>query len=254
MRIENKTALITGGGGTIGSAIALRLAEEGTNIAVVGRTLESLEKTVAATKPTGVQCVALAADVSISSEVRGAVAAAIERFGGIDILVNVAGGPSGTGHGTCPFHEKEERIWNAVIDVNLKGTMICCQSVLPYMLDRQKGNIVNISSIDGMKGSPELGKSDYSAAKAGIIGFTKSLAKEVGPFGVRVNCVSPGAIASDKDKSNLSQETWDRIASEAALKRWGEASEVANVVFFLASEEASYVTGQNYVVGGGCYM
>jgi 3-oxoacyl-[acyl-carrier protein] reductase len=254
MRIENKTALITGGGGTIGSAIALRLAEEGANIAVLGRRPESLERTVAAVQVNTVQCVALQADVSIGSDVRRAVAAAIERFGGIDILVNVAGGPSGMGHGTCPFHQKEERIWNAVIDVNLKGTMICCQSVLPYMLDRRKGNIVNISSIDGMKGSPELGKSDYSAAKAGIIGFTKSLAREVGPMGVRVNCVSPGAIASDKDKSNLSREAWDRIASEAALKRWGEASEVANVVFFLASEEASYVTGQNYVVGGGCYM
>jgi len=176
------------------------------------------------------------------------VKTALDEFGRIDILVNVAGGAiRGKGHGY--FHEVQEEFWNSVIDLNLKGPLICCHAVIEHMIQKRRGKIINIASIAGMIGS-SYKEAAYSAAKAGVIGLTKALAKELGPFGIHVNCVSPGTIGTPQFFSH-DEESMKYFEGRNYLGRWGKPEEVANVVAFLASDEASYITGQNHAVCGG---
>jgi NAD(P)-dependent dehydrogenase (short-subunit alcohol dehydrogenase family) len=143
-----------------------------------------------------------------------------------------------------------EEVWNSIIDLNLKGTLVCCHAVIKNMIQKGSGKIINIGSVAGMIGS-SLAMADYSAAKAGVIGFTKALAKELGSYGINVNCVSPGPIATPLLFTTLEEENLKKLESSTYLKRLGKPEEVANVVVFLASDEASYITGQNYAVCGG---
>jgi NAD(P)-dependent dehydrogenase (short-subunit alcohol dehydrogenase family) len=250
MRLENKVAIVTGAAGGIGRAVAIRLAKEGAALSVNDINLEPLNKVADEIKAMRCRVVPVKANVTNSQEVKQMVKTTLDEFGTVDILVNVAGGSfRARGKWRGCFHEVPEEFWSSVIDLNLKGTLMCCHAVIEHMIQRQRGKIVNIASIAGMMGSSNR-MADYSAAKAGVIGFTKALAKELGPYGINVNSVSPGPIATPRFFT-FEEETVKRLENGTYLKRLGKPEEVANVVVFLASDEASYVTGQNYPVCGG---
>jgi NAD(P)-dependent dehydrogenase (short-subunit alcohol dehydrogenase family) len=248
MKLENKIAIVTGAAGGIGKAITINLSKNGAAVVLNDIYEEPLNETANEIKVTGGKVLAIKADVKNSKEVKGMVKTTLDQFGRIDILVNVAGGAA-RGKGRGYFHEVPEEVWNSVIDLNLKGTLVCCQAVIDHMIKNKTGKIINIGSTAGMIGSSNK-MADYSAAKAGVIGFTKSLAKELGPYGINVNCVSPGPIGTPH-LFTLGEENVKRLESFTYLKRVGKPEDIANMVVFLASDEANYITGQNYAVCGG---
>ena len=248
MGFENKVAIVTGATSGIGQAIAIRLAKEGAILVLTDILSEPLNRFADEIEAMKCKAIAVKADVTNSKEIEQMVKVTLDGFGAVDILVNVAGGAA-RGKDRGYFHKVSEEAWNSVINVNLKGTLICCHAVIDHMLKRKQGKIINIGSVAGMIGSSNL-QADYAAAKAGIIGFTKALAKELGPSGINVNCVSPGPIATPHFFT-MEEEARKRLESNTWLKRLGKPEEVANLVFFLVSDEATYVTGQNYAVCGG---
>jgi NAD(P)-dependent dehydrogenase (short-subunit alcohol dehydrogenase family) len=248
MGLEKKVAIVTGATSGIGQAIAMRLAKEGAILALTDILPEPLNKFTDEIKAMKYKAIAVKADVTNSKEIERMVKATLDEFKAIDILVNVAGGAA-RGKDRGYFHKVSEEAWNTVIDINLKGTLLCCHAVIEHMLQKKQGKIINIGSVAGMIGSSNL-QADYAAAKAGIIGFTKALAKELGPSGIHVNCVSPGPIATPHFFT-MEEEARKRLESNTWLKRLGKPEEVANLVVFLVSDEASYITGQNYAVCGG---
>ncbi len=250
MKLQNKVAIVTGGGRGIGKGISLKLAEEGAHIIVAGTTLEPLESAVAEITAMGGKALAIQMDVSDFSSVKHMVAKVLEAFGQIDILVNNAGG-SARGKMSL-FCDSEEETWDYVLNTNLKGVFYTCRSVINHMLERGTGNIINIGSVAGMMGLAS--QVDYSAAKGAVIAFTQALAKETSMQGVRVNCVSPGPITSEAGR-DIPPEKRKLLAGSALGKatgfgRFGEPSDIANLVSFLASEDSAFITGQNYAVCG----
>lgn len=242
-----KSALITGATRGIGKQIAITLAKQGYNIALNYRKEnEELENTKKEIEEIGVQVLAVKGDVANFEECENFVKQVIERFGQIDVLVNNAGI---TKDMLLMRMKKED--FEQVIDTNLVGTFNVTKNVVPYMMKARSGRIINISSVVGISGN--AGQTNYSASKAGIIGFTKSLAKEIASRNILVNAVAPGFIETnmtDVLKDDVKQE----IAKNIPLKRMGTAQDVANVVKFLASDDSSYITGQVINVDGGMLM
>ena len=242
-----KYALITGATRGIGKQIAITLAKQGYNIALNYRKEnEELENTKKEIEEIGVQVLAVKGDVANFEECENFVKQVIERFGQIDVLVNNAGI---TKDMLLMRMKKED--FEQVIDTNLVGTFNVTKNVVPYMMKARSGRIINISSVVGIAGN--AGQTNYSASKAGIIGFTKSLAKEIASRNILVNAVAPGFIETnmtDVLKDDVKQE----IAKNIPLKRMGTAQDVANVVKFLASDDSSYITGQVINVDGGMLM
>lgn len=230
-----KTALVTGGAGGIGEAICSRLAADGYYVYInYNNSKEKAEKLASEINGQAVRF-----DISDNNAVKNAV----EKIGHIDLLINNAG-VSEIDLFTSVKQEKAERI----LDINLKGTLNCARAVLPSMINKKSGNIINISSMWGQCGaSCEV---DYSASKAGIIGFTKALAKEVAPSGVRVNCIAPGFIMTEMN-SRFSEEDLKLIRDDIPLGIFGEPRHIADAAAFLASEQAEYITGQILAVNGG---
>ena len=243
----DKCALITGATRGIGKRIAITLAKQGYNIALNYRKVnEELENTKKEIEKIGVQILAVKGDVANFEDCENFVKQVIERFGQIDVLVNNAGI---TKDMLLMRMKKED--FEQVIDTNLVGTFNVTKNVVPYMMKARSGRIINISSIVGISGN--AGQTNYSASKAGIIGFTKSLAKEIASRNILVNAVAPGFIETnmtDVLKDDVKQE----IAKNIPLKRMGTAQDVANVVKFLASDDSSYITGQVINVDGGMLM
>ena len=243
----DKCALITGATRGIGKQIAITLAKQGYNIALNYRKLnEELENTKKEIEKIGVQILAVKGDVANFEDCENFVKQVIERFGQIDVLVNNAGI---TKDMLLMRMKKED--FEQVIDTNLVGTFNVTKNVVPYMMKARSGRIINISSVVGISGN--AGQTNYSASKAGIIGFTKSLAKEIASRNILVNAVAPGFIETnmtDVLKDDVKQE----IAKNIPLKRMGTAQDVANVVKFLASDDSSYITGQVINVDGGMLM
>jgi len=251
MKLENRVAIVTGAGWGLGRAIALSLAKEGADVVVNDINLETAKSVAEEIKANGRRALAIKADVSQSKEVDEMVKASLREFRKIDILVNNAGGSA---RERCSeFRESTEEIWDFVIDRNLKGTLICTRAVINHMIQRKSGKIVNIASVAGVRS--EVGQADYGASKAGVISFTRSLAQEVGPYGINVNCVSPGMIMGTAASEDVPREITEIGLSKQVLKRSdgrpGEPQDVANAVIFLVSEEASYITGDNLLVSGG---
>ena len=244
---EKKVALITGGTRGIGREIAKKFAKEGCNL-VLNYVSDNtdVEKIKSEFNEYGIDVLVLKADVSVFFFCENLVKEAIAKFGKIDILVNNAGITKDT-----LIAMMKEDAFDKVIDVNLKGTFNVTKNVVPYMMKKRNGNIINISSVVGVVGN--AGQSNYAASKAGIIGFTKSLAKELAPRNIRVNAVAPGFIDTDMT-SVLSDKVKENINLQIPLKRMGKAEEVANVVSFLANDESSYITGQVINVDGGMVM
>ncbi len=244
---ENKVALITGATRGIGRQIAITLANSGFDIVVNYRKENAeLEETKKQIEETGRECLAVQGDVSNYEDCERFIKEAIEEFGKVDVLVNNAGI---TKDNLLMRMKKED--FDDVLNVNLVGTFNVTKNVIPYMMKARKGRIINISSVVGVAGN--AGQTNYSASKAGIIGFTKSLAKEVASRNILVNAVAPGFIETNMTDV-LKDEIKENIAKSIPLKRMGNAEDVANVVKFLASEESSYITGQVINVDGGMIM
>lgn len=242
-----KVAFITGATRGIGKQIALTLAEQGYDIALNYRKEnEELTNVKEQIEETGRRCIAVQGDVSIYEDCEKMVSKIIEELGKIDVLVNNAGI---TKDNLLIRMKKED--FEDVINVNLQGTFNVTKNVIPYMMKQRNGRIINISSVVGIAGN--AGQTNYSASKAGIIGFTKSLAKEVASRNILVNAVAPGFIQTDMTEV-LKDEVKENIANNIPLKRMGTAQDVANLVKFLASEDSSYITGQVINVDGGMVM
>lgn len=244
---ENKVALITGATRGIGKEIALELAENGFDIAINYRSVqEGMEELKKEIEKHNVRAEFVKADVSNFEECENMVKETIEKFGKIDVLVNNAGI---TKDGLIMRMKKED--FENVIDVNLTGTFNVTRNVIPYMIKQKSGRIINLSSVVGVVGN--AGQTNYSASKAGIIGFTKSLAKEVASRNILVNAIAPGFI--DTDMTNvLSDAVKEGINAQIPLKRMGSPREVAKIVKFLSSDDSSYITGQVINVDGGMVM
>lgn len=239
-RFEGHTALVTGAGKNIGKEIALSFAHEGANVIVCDCNEENTRQTVREIKALGVGAMAAICDVRDREAIFAHVKEAIARFGSVDYLVNNAGGSAALLKKLTRFADAEPSTLDFVIDTNLKGAMYCTQAVLPSMIERRYGKIINISSIAAICGLYD--RVDYAAAKAGLIGMTKALAMEVGEYNICVNCVSPGAI----ERGGVKREHMTFLGENGHS---GTPQDIADTVLFLALQD--FITGQNIVVDGG---
>ena len=243
--LKDKVAVVTGASRGIGKAAALALASHGAKVVVnYARSSDAAEATVTEISGSGAEAIAVQADVSQSDEVDNLIKATLDKFGRIDVLVNNAG----ITKDTLLLRMKPEQ-WQAVIDLNLTGVFLCTKAVSRTMLKQRSGRIINIASVAGQMGNP--GQANYSAAKAGVIGFTKTVAKELANRGITVNAVAPGFIETDMTEDLKS----DDIIKFIPLGRYGKPEEVAGTIRFLAADPAAaYITGQVFNVDGGMVM
>lgn len=242
-----KSALVTGASRGIGRSIALQLAEEGYNVAVnYAGSKEKAKAVVEEIKAKGVDSFAIQANVADADEVKAMIKEVVSQFGSLDVLVNNAG----ITRDNLLMRMKEQE-WDDVIDTNLKGVFNCIQKATPQMLRQRSGAIINLSSVVGAVGNP--GQANYVATKAGVIGLTKSAARELASRGITVNAVAPGFIVSDMTDA-LSDELKEQMLTQIPLARFGQDTDIANTVAFLASDKAKYITGQTIHVNGGMYM
>jgi 3-oxoacyl-[acyl-carrier protein] reductase len=249
MLLEGRNAIVSGGSQGIGTATSLELAREGANVCVLYRKHEDEAKQVVdEIKAMGRKAIHLACDIASFKDAERVVKDTLAAFGRIDILVNNAGM---NWDGVCWKMTEEQ--WDRVIEVNLKGYFNFVRQVAPLFKDQKYGKIINITSINGIRG--KFGQSNYSAAKAGIIGYTKALAKELGPFGVNVVAIAPGLIETAMMSQNESRDKIiDMAMNEMALKRIGLPEDVATVIAFFASDKARHITGEVVKVDGGQYI
>jgi len=241
LSLEGQTAIVTGAAEGIGRAVAERLAQAGAVVAVADRNLEGAQSTAASL---GGKSFGMGVDVTDRPSIEALVAGVLARSGRIDVLVNNAG----VGGKAAPVWEQTDDDWEAVLRINLTGVFYCCRAVIPHMRSRRYGRIVNVASIAGKEGNPNM--CAYSASKAGVIGLTKSLAKEVATEGICINAVSPAVIRT-RILDQLTPAAVDYMTEKIPMRRTGKAEEVAAVIHFLASPDASFVTAQCYDVSGG---
>lgn len=248
--LKGKTAIITGAASGIGRATARALATSGAAVTINYRRNEKdaelLRKEITSS---GGRAIAVQADVTITADVEALVKRVTEEFGPVDILVNNAGSLIER----LRILDLTEERWDEVMDLNLKSAFLCCKAVVPSMIERKTGAIINLSSIAGRTGGA-LGSIHYSTAKGGLITFTKGLAKELAPFGIRVNAVSPGVIDTPYHEQFSSPEMMKSYVNGIPMGRVGTAEEVAKVIAFLASDAASYLAGETIEINGGMFM
>ena len=244
-RLQDKVAVITGGGSGMGRASCLAFAAEGARVVVVDRTIASGEETARAVNDEGGEALFFEADVSDPADVTGMVAAAVDRWGRLDVLFNNAGieGPS------VRLLEYDEAEWDQVIAVNLTAVYLGMRAAIPQMISQGTGVILSTASAAGLVGLAR--SSAYSAAKAGVVGLTRTVALEYGPQGIRVNCICPGFVSTPMLERVLGDRDESVLRHVAPLRRMGAADDVARAAVYLASDEASYVTGVAFPVDGG---
>lgn len=253
-RLVKKIAIVTGSAGGLGKIIATTLAGEGAGIAVIDINQKAIDNTINEIEASGNRCIGYMCDITKQAQINGMVKDIINKWGRIDILVNNAGGALYT---KSKFEEVTEQDWDMVMNVNLKGAFFCCKEVVPYMKKQNGGRIVNISALAG-RATASLAGVQYTSAKAGIGGLTRHLAKELGKDNIYVNAVAPGITISGPRVESLwntkSEEDKKRTLDSIPLERLGKPEDVANVVLFLASDEASYITGATIDSNGGRWM
>ncbi len=242
MRLENKVAIITGAGSGIGKETALLFAKEGAKVVVADMNEKAGEETVAQIRKNG-EGFFVKLDVSNREQAKQVVKITLEKYGRIDILINNAGIVQ-----DAFLSKMTEEQWDKVINVNLKGVFNCTQAVVEVMMNQGNGVIINTSSIVGLNGN--VGQVNYAATKAGLIGMTKTLAKELGKKGIRVNAVAPGFIATPMT-SNVPEKILEMMKEKTPLRRLGEAKDIANAYLYLASDDANFVNGAVLSVDGG---
>ncbi|MGM0863578.1 MAG: 3-oxoacyl-[acyl-carrier-protein] reductase [Bacillota bacterium] len=247
MNLEGKVALVTGASRGIGREIALELAREGCNVAVNYSGSEAkANEVVDEIKGLGREAIAVQCNVSDSDAVQAMVKETIGQFGSVDILVNNAGITKDN-----LLMRMKEAEWDDVININLKGVFLCTKAVTRQMMKQRSGRIINISSIVGVSGNP--GQANYVAAKSGVIGLTKTTARELAPRGITVNAIAPGFISTDMT-DQLPEDVRNEMLKQIPLSRFGDPQDIAKVVTFVASKSASYMTGQTLHIDGGMVM
>jgi 3-oxoacyl-[acyl-carrier protein] reductase len=245
--MSGRVAIVTGGGSGIGRATAVALARRGASIAVADLSVQAAARVVDEVAAEGSEAIACPVNVADGAQVRATVKAAIERFGQVDVLVNSAGL-----YRLGQITEVSEADWDLLLDVNLKGAFLFCKEVVPHMRDRHSGAIVSVSSVSG-RTKAMLAGVHYCASKAGIIGLTMCLANQLAPEGIRVNAVAPSTIDTPMN-AGLSGAEREALTQRVPLGRLGHAEEVAAAIVFLASDAASYITGDTINVNGGVFM
>jgi 3-oxoacyl-[acyl-carrier protein] reductase len=244
--LSDKVAIVTGAAQGIGRSIALSFAKDGANVVIndLPNYLDLAETLAKELEAFGRRALIAIADVSDWEQVQKMVEDTVRVFGKIDILVNNAGilGP------IAPIVELEVSDWDRVINVNLRGVFLCCKAVLPYMIKRRSGKIINIASVAGREGNPNMVA--YCAAKAGVIGLTRALAEELAPFNIQINCVAP-VLTETSMLKGYTKEQLELLKSKIPLGRFAKPYEVADLVKFLASDAANFITGQTYNISGG---
>ena len=245
--LDGKVALVTGGSRGIGRAIALLLGQEGADVAVCARNVEAAGEVASEIEGLGRKCLVRACDVADTEQAGALIASTIEELGQLDILVNNAG----VTRDNLLMRMKEED-WDEVLAINLKGAFNCARAAVRPMLKARGGRIVNITSVVGLQGN--AGQANYAASKAGLIGLTKSLARELASRGITANAVAPGLVPETGMTGELAAEVQQQMLSAVPLGRAGTPEDVAHAVAFLASEQAAYITGQVLAVDGGMVM
>lgn len=247
--LTNKVAVITGGGGALGAGVAQGLAQAGAAVVMADVKAEAAQQVAASIQAQGGRALAVACDVADSASVAAMVEQAVATFGGVDILVNNA-----AIYPARSWTEISEAEWDRVFAVNIKGYYLCARAVYPSMKAQGGGAIINISSITFFLGKWDR-LLDYVSTKGAVVGFTKALARELGPEGIRVNCIAPGAFPTDAEKIHPDPEGYNRFVLEnQAIKRRGTPADMAKAVLFFASDLSDFVTGQSLLVDGGWAM
>lgn len=243
--ITGKVAIITGGGTGIGRGIALEFAKAGATVVIGSRKQENLDTVAGEIKALGGQCLAIATDIRVPEQVDNLVKQTVDKFGRIDILVNNAGASF-----MCPLEDMTPNGWDTIININLKGTFLCCRAAGKVMIEQKKGKIINIASTAGVNGSARM--AHYGAAKAGVINFTKSLAMEWAQHNINVNCIAPGLIETEgvKAQMHLNPEAIEEQKKRVLLDRPGQPNDIAYTAIFFASEASNFLTGETIVVRG----
>ncbi len=245
MLLQDKVAIITGGGRGIGEAIAQRFSKEGAKVVIGDMTETDVKRVVRDITAQGGIALGVTADVANEDEVRNMVEKTVQEFGTVDILINNAGITR-----DAMAHKMTMDKWNLVLNVNLTGTFNCCQAVIPVMREKGYGKIVNISSTSRFG---NVGQTNYAASKAGVVGLTRALAKELAPRGINVNAVAPGGIMTDMFKA-VPEHIREGSKFLIPFGRHGKVEEIASTCLFLSSDESSFITGQVIQVDGGMYM
>lgn len=249
--LKNRTAIVTGAASKlgIGRATAICLARQGADVAVCDLDKTGLDETIAEIKKLGRRSIGFIVDVAKPEDVQRMVDAVDKEWGRIDILVNNAGV-------TKPVKVADTTVeeWERIMRINLKGVFLCSKAVAPCMAKNQFGRIINLSSVSAKRGGGVFGGAHYSASKAGVLGFSKAFAREVGPSGITVNSVAPGIVLTEIRGGIESPEEQKRLSADIPMRRFGTAEEVAATICFLASEEAGYITGEDIDINGGSHM
>ena len=249
--LNGKVAVVTGAGSLrgIGRSIAIALATQGAKVAICDINEEGLFKVAEEIKQRTSEVMIVTMSVTDGTSIREGFASVVDKWGKIDILVNNAGITQ-----PVTVAEMSETDFERILDVYLKGTYLCCKAVAPYMLEKKYGRIINMSSVSAKRGGGVFGGAHYSAAKAGILGFSKAFAREVSPHGITVNSIAPGLVATDIRGGLESEEEQKRMTRDIPCRRMALPEEVAAAVCFLASDEAGYITGEEIDVNGGSHM
>ncbi|MFC1955245.1 SDR family NAD(P)-dependent oxidoreductase [Chloroflexota bacterium] len=248
MRLKDKVVIITGSSRALGKGYALRFAREGAKVAACD--ILDCAETVEEIKAKGGEALSIKADITSEEDMVNMAKKTVEHFGRIDILVNNAALYADIVR--KPFHEISVEEWDKVMAVNLKGMFLCCKAVFPYMKEQENGKIVNISSAVHHAGVPNF--MHYVASKSGVIGLTRSMAREVGPFNINVNAIAPGLFLTDYNAPQITQERLDKDMASRSIKRYPKPEDLQGVMVFLSSEDSDFITGQTIVVDGGGSM
>lgn len=247
MRVKDKVIIVTGAGQGLGAAYARKLAEEGARVIVADVNEEKGRSVAEEITGKGHEALAIMTDVSWEESTRDLARSVMEKYGRVDVLINNAGIVS-----TIKLKATEEitvEEWDQLMGVNLRGVFLCCKAVIPYMKAQKRGKIINISSSTVFKGKPHY--IHYVTSKAGIIGFTRALAKELGEYNIRVNCVAPGYLKTEISRETTSIERQKAILNNQCVKRFGEPADILGLILYLASEESDFMSGQTLNIDGG---